>query len=91
MYQAGVKASVLSSEISDIVEADTVIVVEGNMQIDVKVSQSCSTGVEGNGMVQDGIYLNLGDLLSSFKRKFKSTFGQARKGEDKRMAQQKSD
>jgi hypothetical protein len=42
-------------------------------------------------MMQDGIYLNLGDLLNSFmKKKQESTFKQVRKGEDERMVQQKS-
>ena len=39
IYQAVMQVNVLSSEIYDIVEADTVIIVEGKRKVDVKASQ----------------------------------------------------
>lgn len=38
MYQAGAKADVLSSENFNVVEADTVMIVEGNTRISVMAS-----------------------------------------------------
>lgn len=41
-------------------------------------------------MIQNGIYVNLGDLLNSFTENSKSTFKQVNKGEDEGKVQQKS-
>ena len=42
-----------------------------------------SIGVEGNGMIQDGYYMNLGDPFISVRAiSFKSTCKQVRKDED---------
>jgi hypothetical protein len=81
MYQAITKVNVLSPVIFIIAEADAVHVC-GRQHCPNRSRQeeSSSVGVLGNGMVQDGIYVNLGDLYSSafYTRQYAGT---SRKGQ----------
>ena len=93
MYQAVTKVNVLSSVIVNIMEVDAVHV-SGRQYHYSRNGQvnNGSIGVLGNGMVQDGYYINLGDPFISFEAAcFKSTCKQVLKHEDAWMNKWKSE
>lgn len=80
MYQAVTQVNVLSPEICHIVEVDVFHVYRRQHHCDERWrGNSGSTGVRGNGMLQDGGYVNLGDPLDSLRKKYAET---SRKGQE---------
>ena len=80
MYQAVMKVNVLSPVMTNVVEVDAFHSDRRQHHCNERWrGNSGSTGVLGNGTIQDGKYLNLGDPLNSLETKYVET---SRKGQE---------
>ena len=73
MYRVVTQVKGISSEIFYITEAGMVNNIESGMYSCGKASNYFSVGVLNHDMIQDGIYLNLGDPFSSYESEYFKT------------------